>query len=41
MLKQYNENLSDEEIKLLFKETDADGDGVINFKDFIMMMMAK
>ena len=41
VLKQYNENLSEEEVKMLFSETDADKDGVINFKDFILMMMAK
>ena len=41
VLKAYNENLSDEEVKLMFSETDADKDGKINFKDFILMMMAK
>ena len=41
VLKAYNENLSDEEVKLMFKETDADKDDKINFKDFILMMMAK
>lgn len=41
VLKSYNENLSDEEVKLMFKETDADKDDKINFKDFILMMMAK
>ena len=41
VLKLYNENLSEQELELMFKETDADGDGKINFKDFILMMMAK
>ena len=41
VLKQYNENLSEEEIHLMFSETDADKDNKINFKDFILMMMAK
>mmetsp|Transcript_13928 Transcript_13928/g.23690 ORF Transcript_13928/g.23690 Transcript_13928/m.23690 type:complete len:99 (+) Transcript_13928:254-550(+) len=41
VLKQYNENLSEDEIKLMFQETDADKDGKIDFKDFILMMMAK
>ena len=33
--------MSDKEIKLMFNETDADQDNKINFKDFILMMMAK
>ena len=41
VLKHYNEVLSEEEITLMFNETDADKDGKINFKDFILMMMAK
>ena len=41
VLKQYNEVLSDEDIKLLHSETDNDKDGKINFTDFILMMMAK
>ena len=41
VLKHYNENLSDDEVKLMFQETDQDNDGKINFKDFILMMMAK
>ena len=31
VLKQYNENLSEKEIKLMFNETDADKDNKINF----------
>ena len=41
VLKDYNENLSDEEFNILFAETDNDKDGKINFRDFILMMMAK
>ena len=41
VLGTYNEHLSEDEIKLMFEETDADKDGKINFKDFILMMMAK
>ena len=41
VLKIYNENLSAEDVQQMFNETDADGDGKINFKDFILMMMAK
>ena len=41
VLKQYNETLSDEDIKLMHSETDNDKDGKINFTDFILMMMAK
>ena len=41
VLKHYNEILTEEEVTLMFNETDADKDGKINFKDFILMMMAK
>ena len=41
VLKEYNEHLSEEEYKILFRETDNDKDGKINFRDFILMMMAK
>ena len=41
VLKGYQENLTDEEFEILFKGTDEDGDGKINFRDFILMMMAK
>ena len=33
--------LSDEELNLLFEETDADKDGLINFDDFVRMMMSR
>lgn len=38
---QYGEKLTDEEVKLMFEETDIDGDGIISFEDFVLMMMAK
>ena len=41
VLNEYNEHLSESEFKILFKETDNDNDGKINFRDFILMMMAK
>jgi len=37
----YGEKLSDDEITLMFSETDADKDGKISFEDFVLMMMAK
>ena len=33
--------LDSEEFNLLFNETDADGDGYINFDDFVRMMMSR
>ena len=33
--------LSNEEFGLLFEETDADKDGLINFDDFVRMMMSR
>ena len=41
VLKGYQENLTEEEMETLFKGTDEDQDGKINFRDFILMMMAK
>jgi Ca2+-binding EF-hand superfamily protein len=38
---QYGEKLSDDEVKLMFEETDMDKDGKISFEDFVLMMMAK
>ena len=41
-MKHYGEKrLSNEEFVLLFEETDADNDGVINFDDFVRMMMSR
>ena len=41
VIASYNENLSEKELDQLFNETDTDGDGRIDFKDFIKMMMAE
>lgn len=41
VMHQYGEKLSDEEVKLMFDETDIDHDGKITFEDFVLMMMAK
>ena len=41
VMHQYGEKLSDEEVKLMFDETDSDKDGKISFEDFVLMMMAK
>ena len=39
---QYGEKrLSPEEFEMLFNETDYDQDGMINFDDFIRMMMSR
>lgn len=38
---EYGEKLSKEDIELMFQETDYDGDGTIDFEDFVRMMMAK
>ena len=35
------ENLTDEEIEEMIKEADIDGDGLVNYEDFIKMMMSK
>ena len=41
-MQNYGERrLSDEEFELLFQETDYDGDGYINFDDFVRMMMSR
>jgi len=33
--------MTDEEIELTFKEADIDGDGYINYDEFVRMMVAK
>ena len=38
---EYGEKLTDEEIKLMFDETDMNKDGRVDFEDFVLMMMAK
>ena len=40
-LKEEGEALEPDELKILFEETDTDGDGVIGMSDFLLMMMAK
>ena len=37
----YGEKLNDDEVKLMFDETDLDRDGKVTFEDFVLMMMAK
>ena len=38
--KDFNENMTTEEFNLLFRTTDRDNDGKIDFDDFVKMMMA-
>ena len=40
-MEKYGEKYSPAEFDLLFSENDADGDGFINFTDFIKVMMYK
>ena len=40
-LKKDREEISDEDCKLIFDNTDVDKDGKISFKDFMLMMMSK
>ena len=35
------EKLSDEEVDEMIREADLDGDGHINYEEFVRMMMAK
>ena len=41
MINYGERRLSSEEFNLLFEETDVDGDGLINFDDFVRMMMSR
>ena len=41
VMAHYGEKLTDEEVKLMFDETDVDHDGHVTFEDFVLMMMAK
>jgi calmodulin len=41
VMHEYGEKLTDEEIKLMFDETDMNKDGRVDFEDFVLMMMAK
>ena len=40
VMKEWNENMSPDEFQLLFETTDRDRDGMIDFDDFVKMMMA-
>ena len=35
------EKLTDEEVDEMIREADVDGDGQINYEEFVKMMMAK
>ncbi len=35
------EKLTDEEINEMIREADVDGDGQVNYEEFVKMMMAK
>ncbi len=38
MMQKLGEKLTDKEVKVMIKEADLDGDGEINFKEFVNMM---
>ena len=35
------EKLTDEEVDEMVKEADTDGDGLVNYEEFVKMMMSK
>lgn len=39
VLTNLDENLTDDEFNQMIKEADLDGDGRINYKEFVRMMM--
>ena len=41
IIRTFGETLSDEEIEEIITEADVDGDGFINYEEFVRMMMAK
>ncbi len=41
LLASLGEKLSDEEVDEMIREVDIDGDGQINYEEFVRMMMAK
>ena len=40
-LSDLGQNLTDEQVDGMIRESDLDGDGHINYKEFVRMMMAK
>ena len=40
-LREGGEHIEEEDLKILFEETDSDQDGLIGMRDFMLMMMAK
>ncbi|CAA7030312.1 unnamed protein product [Microthlaspi erraticum] len=40
-LRHVGEKLTDEEVEEMIKEADVDGDGQINYEEFVKIMMAK
>lgn len=41
MLANLGEKLTDEEVKEMIREADIDGDGQVNYEEFVMMMLAR
>ena len=41
IIRTFGETLTDEEIKEIITEADVDGDGYINYEEFVRMMMTK
>lgn len=41
VMTQLGEKLSDDEVEEMIKEADQDGDGYINYEEFVKMMMTK
>ena len=41
IIRTFGETLTDEEIQEIITEADVDGDGFINYEEFVRMMMAK
>ena len=41
IMSNLGQNLSDEEIELMIREADIDGDGQIDYEEFVKMMNSK
>ena len=41
VMTNFCENLTDEEVDEMIREADVDGDGQINYEEFVKMMMSK